>query len=349
MAAIRHADLSDAAHARAIDAYVALHPEGSAFHRPAWTRAVERGCNQTAHYLVAGEGGRIKGVLPLTEMHSPLFGRALVSAGFAVGGGPIADDPAIAEELAEAGWALAGRLSCPSLELRGGTVPRGEGWHVEEGVYADFARPLAGDDEAELLAIPRKQRAEVRRAQGYELDVRMGKGPRDRADHYAVYAESVHNLGTPVFPRSLFDAVLDGFGEDSDILTVSHHGEPLASVLSLYHKGVVLPYWGGGTRAARTWRANDLMYYALMLHARKRGCTAFDFGRSKLGTGALAFKKNWGFEPQPLAYAARTADGQEPRQINPLSPKYRLQIALWQRLPLGVANRLGPWISRGLG
>ena len=92
-----------------------------------------------------------------------------------------------------------------------------------------------------------------------------------------------------------------------------------------------------------------MMYYALMLHARTRGCSAFDFGRSKFGTGAFAFKKNWGFEPQPLAYAIRTADGQGAREINPMNPKYRLQVALWQKLPLGIANRIGPWIARGLG
>lgn len=349
MVVIRRADLADPAHVRAIEAYVAAHPQGSAFHRPGWSIGIERGCNQTAHYLVAGQDGAIRGALPLTEMHSPLFGRALASAGFAVGGGPIGDDQAVVDALAEAGWALAGRLSCPSLELRGGSMPSGAGWHVEEGIYAGFERPLAADDEAELLAIPRKQRAEVRKALGFDLAVRTGTAAQDRADHYAVYAESVRNLGTPVFPKSLFGAVLDSFGGDADILTVSRDGTPLASVLSLYHKGVVMPYWGGGTRDARTWRANDMMYYALMLHARKRGCTGFDFGRSKYSTGAFAFKKNWGFEPTPLAYAARTADGQEPRQINPLSPKYRLQVALWQKLPLAIANRFGPWIAKGLG
>ena len=349
MTRIRRADLSDDAQLRAIDAYVATHPGGSAFHRPAWSRAVERGCGQRAHYLLAERGGGIAGLLPLSEVHSPLFGRALASAGFAVGGGPIGDDQVVVDALAEAGWSLAERLSCPSLELRGGTLPSGGSWHVERGIYAGFTRPLARDDEAELLAIPRKQRAEVRRAQGFDLQVRIGTARQDRADHYAVYAESVRNLGTPVFPRALFDAVLDAFGGDADILTVSHDGVPLSSVLSLYHKGVVMPYWGGGNRAARTWRANDMMYFALMGHARGRGYTIFDFGRSKLGTGAFAFKKNWGFEPEPLAYAARTADGQESREINPLNPRYRLQVALWQRLPLAVANRLGPWIARGLG
>jgi FemAB-related protein (PEP-CTERM system-associated) len=349
VAGVCSVDLADPSTRAAIDAYVERHPQGSAFHRAAWSRAVEQGCGQPAHYLVAEAGGAIAGLLPLTAVHSSLFGRALVSAGFAVGGGPIADDAATVDRLAEAGWALAGRLSCPSLELRGGAVPSGPGWHVEQGTYAGFARPLAADDEAELLAIPRKQRAELRKAQGFDLTVTTGRDEADRAAHYSIYAESVRNLGTPVFPRSLFDAVLDGFGEDADILTVSRDGAPLASVLSLYHKGVVMPYWGGGTRAARTWRANDVMYYALMLHARRRGCTAFDFGRSKFGTGAFAFKKNWGFEPEPLAYAARTADGQQPREINPLSPRYRLQVALWQRLPLAVANRIGPWIAKGLG
>ena len=124
---------------------------------------------------------------------------------------------------------------------------------------------------------------------------------------------------------------------------------PVASVLSLYHKNVVAPYWGGGVFAARALRANDVMYYALMNHARDRGCTKFDFGRSKVGSGAFAFKKNWGFEPQPLSYAVRTADGAEPRDINPNSPKYKARIAAWQKLPLPIANLIGPWIAKGLG
>ena len=349
MGLIRRADLSDDALRRAIDDYVGRHPEGSVFHRTAWSRAVERGCGQRAHYLVAGSGDGITGLMPLTEMHSPLFGRALASAGFAVGGGPIGDDQSAIDALADAGWSLAARLCCPSLELRGGTLPSDPAWHVKQGTYAGFKRPLAADDEAELRAIPRKQRAELRRAEGFDLEIRVGSTAQDRADHYAVYAESVRNLGTPVFPRELFDAVLDLFGEDADVLTVSRAGQPLSSVLSLYHKGAVMPYWGGGTGAARTWRANDLMYHALMRHARARGCTVFDFGRSKLGTGAFAFKKNWGFAAEPLCYALRTAEGQAPREINPMNPRYRLQVALWRKLPLGIANRIGPWIARGLG
>ena len=120
-------------------------------------------------------------------------------------------------------------------------------------------------------------------------------------------------------------------------------------MLSLHFGGTVMPYWGGGTFAARALRANEAMYFALMRQARARGCDRFDFGRSKVGTGAFAYKKNWGFLPTPLGYAVRTADGMPPREINPLSPRYRLQVAAWRRLPLWLANRLGPPIARGIG
>lgn len=324
----------------AIAAYVTAHSSATAFHRIEWGRAVAQGCRQRAHVLVAGN---MQGILSLTELHSPLFGRALASSGFAVGGGILCDDAATGEALAAEAVALAARLSCQNVELRGGYLPKY--WTRDETTYLGFVRDLADGDEAELRLIPRKQRAEVRRALGFDLTTDIG----DRDAHYHVYATSVRNLGTPVFPRPLFDAVLESFGGDADVLTVRRDGEPLASVLSLYHRGAVLPYWGGGTSAARTWRANDMMYFALMQHARKRGCTRFDFGRSKAGTGAAAFKYNWGFVGEPLRYASKTAAGFVKRSVNPLDPKYRLQVKLWSKLPLAVANRLGPMISRGLG
>lgn len=330
--AVRKATAADDA---AITAFVRAQPAATPFHLPAWSRAIERGCGQRAHYLVAERDGAIAGVLPLTEMRSPLFGNALVSAGFAVDGGVLGEGGEVLVAAARA-------LGLPSIELRGGAAPAG--WAVDDTTYLGFVRPLAADDEAELAAIPRKQRAEMRKALANELEVVTG-GVERAGEHYAVYAESVRNLGTPVFPRALFRAVLETM--DADVLTVRHQGRAVASVLSLYFNGIVFPYWGGGTAAARGLRANDRMYFALMSHARARGCTAFDFGRSKAGTGAAGFKKNWGFEGVPLAYA-KWSEGAA-REVNPLNPKYALMVRTWQRLPLPLANLLGPWISRGLG
>lgn len=347
---VRTAQLSDHEEAQRIDAFVRAHPLATPFHLAGWSRAVERGCGQKAHYLIAEEGsGSIAAVLPMTEVKSILFGKALASSGFAVGGGVLSLSEGGAQQLVEAALAHARATGFPTVELRGGELIS-PGWCIDTDTYLSFTRDLAKDDEAELLSIPRKQRAELRKAIGFDLTVKIGTSAQDREDHYSVYAASVRNLGTPVFPRALFDAVLDEFGDAADILTVRHDGRPVASVLSLYFGGTVMPYWGGGTADARIWRANDLMYYALMLHARKaRNCTQFDFGRSKVGTGPAAFKRNWGFEGQPLSYAKLALDGGMPRDINPMSAKYRAQVAAWKKLPLWLANRLGPMVSRGLG
>lgn len=342
--AVRLADLRQPDELARIEGFVA-EMGGSVFHRPAWLAAIERGTGQRAHGLVAEKAGALTGWLPLTDVHSPVFGRALVSSGFAVGGGVLAERVSTALALSEAASELALRLGCATVELRGGPMPRG--WEIRRDSHCGFEADLAADDEAQLLAVPRKQRAEIRKGLEAELSVHIGSSSEDRAAHFAAYAESVRNLGTPVFPRSLFEAVLDVL--DSDILTVRHRGRPVASVLSLYHAGAVMPYWGGGTREARALRANDRMYFELMRHARGRGCTRFDFGRSKTGSGAWHFKKNWGFEPRPLSYASWTAPGAERRDADPTSAKHAARIAMWKKLPLPIANRLGPWIAKGLG
>ena len=336
----REVDLRDPAECARITAFVEASDGATPFHLPAWSVAVQDGCGQRAHYLVSENGGAIDGVLPLTEMRSPLFGRALVSTGFGVDGGVLGH---AVEALSAAAWNLALRIGCPSVELRGGPAPGG--WDSDETSYLGFVRNLAADDDAELLAIPRKQRAEVRRAFGFDLEIVIGNDRKLLAEHYRVYAESVRNLGTPVFPAKLFRSVTSVM--DADVLTVRHKGRAVASVLSLYFNGTVYPYWGGGTDAARGLRANDRMYFALMAHARARGCTRFDFGRSKTGTGAAAFKKNWGFTPEPRLYAKRSNG--PAREVNPLNPKYALMVRTWKKLPLWAANAAGPWISRGLG
>jgi FemAB-related protein (PEP-CTERM system-associated) len=347
---VRLADLGDAHERRRVEAFLANHPDTTPFHRPDWLLAVARGTGNRALMLLIEHGGELTGCVPLSDVHSPIFGRVLASSGFAVGGGLVAAEGAETGPIFAALEELAGRISCPTIELRGGHMPAGRtGWALRSDAHCGFVAPLAEGDEALLLAIPRKQRAEVRKGLEFDLTVEVGTEAADRAVHYQVYAESVRNLGTPVFPRALFAAVLDAFGEDADILTVRHQGRAIASVLSLYHRGAVLPYWGGGAHDARRLRANDRMYYELMRHARARGCDQFDFGRSKTGSGAYHFKRNWGFTPEPLTYATWTAPGAPIRDANPNSTGNAALAGLWRRLPLPIANRVGPWIARGLG
>ena len=224
---IRVADLASEAECARIDAFVATQAAGTPFHRTGWLKAGAAGCGQTAHCLLAeGQGGAIVGMLPLSEIRSPLFGAAMVSTGFGVDGGVLGEG---VDALADAAWALAGEKGIESVELRGGPVP--DGWTADADSYLGFVRPIAGDDEAEMKAIPRKQRAELRKALAQDLEVVTGRDPRMLAEHYRVYAESVRNLGTPVFPARLFREAVARL--DADVLTVRHEGRAVASVLNL--------------------------------------------------------------------------------------------------------------------
>jgi FemAB-related protein (PEP-CTERM system-associated) len=346
---IRRADLGDARDCEAIDRFVADHPDGQLFHRPQWSRAVEQGCGARSHYLLL-EGGKgdLRGLLPLNEIRSPLFGNSMVSTGFGVGGGIAAEDAAAAEALGEAAWALARERGCTGVELRGGIIPSGP-WKLVEGVYAGFATDLPSGDDAILLSIRRRQRAQVRRAQEQGFEYRVGNDAAALDGHFRAYSVLMRNHGTPMFPRGLFRAMAAEFGEQAEILTAWKDGAPACSIFSFYFKGTVYPYWSGGTPEGRRQRADAATYYEMMRLGSRRGCTRVDFGRSKLGTGPYEFKQNWGIEPRPLTYAVRTAPGASPREINPLNPRYRLKVALWRKLPLWAANLLGPPIARGLG
>ncbi|MDZ7713543.1 MAG: FemAB family XrtA/PEP-CTERM system-associated protein [Rhodovibrio sp.] len=332
------------------DAFVRGHPQGTVFHLSAWKPVIERAFRQQGHLLAAWRGQELVGVLPLTHLKNRLFPSALVANAFCVTGGPLALDAEARRRLDAAALALAERLAVHHLEYRLGAAAAdatpGAGWQRKDDLYVTFRKPITADHDANMKAIPRKQRAMVRKAIGFGLD---SHATRDTDAFFRVYAESVRNLGTPVFTRRYPRLLQEAFGGDCETLLITHEGRPVSAVMSLFFKGEVLPYYGGGTAAARGLAANDFMYWEVMRRAAERGCTSFDFGRSKVSTGAYAFKKNWGFAPAPLAYDTRLVRGRELAEVNPLNPKYARRIQAWQRLPLAVANALGPPIARELG
>nr|WP_294502623.1 FemAB family XrtA/PEP-CTERM system-associated protein [uncultured Rhodopila sp.] len=331
------------------DRFVLAMPAGTFFHRAGWARVVETAFGHATHYVFAERDGAITGVLPLARVKTRLFGDTLISAPFCVYGGALAADAeSEAALLAHAGDLLT-RTGASAAELRYRDSPAslaGDGWVERPDLYVTFRKPIGGDHDANMKAIPRKQRAMVRKGIQNGL---TSVANRDVRLLHRVYAESVRNLGTPVFSRRYFRILMEVFGEAADAVTVFDKETPVTSVLNFYFRDEVLPYYGGGTAAARGCAGNDFMYWEVMRRAADRGCRLFDFGRSKLGTGALAFKRNWGFEPANLQYRFKLKPGETIPELNPLNPKYALFIAAWKRLPLPVANAVGPFIVRGLG
>ncbi len=342
---IKQLSPSDPGSAKRWNAFVFGCPEATFFHRAEWQEIIGTVFRHPCHFLYAEKAGEIVGVLPLAHVNSRLFGNALVSLPFAVYAGVAASDPEASTALEQEAQQLAGKLGVDHLEFRN-VVARHDDWPTQD-LYVTFRKEILPDVEANMLAIPRKQRAMVRKGIKNSL-----KSAVDRSSDrfFRLFADNVHRHGTPALPKRYFDTLLQVFGDDCEILTVtSSDGKPLSSVLSFYFRDEILPYYAGDDEAARDLAANDFKYWELMRRSCERGLRVFDYGRSKVGTGPYAFKKNWGFEPQPLRYEYCLYKRDSIPQNNPNNAKYKLFIEAWRRMPIGLANWLGPHIVRNLG
>ena len=345
MPVVSRLDPKDARELALWDAFVLACPQATFFHRAGWQRILREVFGHEPYFLLARTGDRITGVLPLAHVRSWLFGNSLTALPFAVYGGVAADDEASAAALEAEAQRLAQQLGVPHLELRH-LQQRHADW-PQQDLYVTFRKPILPDEEANMLAIPRKQRAMVRKGikagLKSEIDVNVDR-------FFSLYADNVHRHGTPAMPKRYFSELLREFGADAEVLTVTGpDGRLLSSVLSFYFRDEVLPYYAGDDEQARDLAANDFKYWELMRRACARGLKLFDYGRSKQGTGSYAFKKNWGFEPKALHYEYRLYKRDSVPQNNPNNAKYQLLIRTWRRLPIGVANWLGPFIVRSLG
>ncbi len=297
------------------------------------------------HYFYVEQAGEIIGILPMTHIKSFLFGNSLCSNSFCVYGGIVADSPEVFQALDKKACELAEQLGVDTLEMRNRQQKYPDRPHKE--LYVTFRKILEDDVEANLMAIPRKQRAMIRKG----IKAGLISEIDDSVDRfYQAYSESVRNLGTPVFSKQYFKNLQETFADDCEILTVlDKDGQLVSSVMSFYFKDEVLPYYGGGTQLARAVQGNDFMYWEVMRRAVEKGIKVFDYGRSKEGTGSYRFKKHWGFEPEPLYYEFYLVNAEGIPDVNPLNPKYQLFIAAWKKLPLGVSQMIGPWLAKDLG
>jgi len=315
------------------------------FHQVEWQEVIERSFGHKTYYLYALQKGEITGILPLVHIKSLFFGNALVSNAFCVYGGVVADNPEAAQALDQEACRLGEELGVDHVEFRNRERTNPDRPYKKE-MYVTFRKELDPDVDKNLAAIPRKQRAVVRKGIKAGLVSVIDK---DTERLFAAYSESVRNLGTPVFPKKYFKILKEVFKEQCDVISIEHEGKLIASVMNFYFRDEVLPYYGGGKAEARNLYANDFMYWEVMRRGVEKGIKIFDYGRSKIGTGSYRFKKHWGFEETPLYYEFELVKSNVMPDINPLNPKYQFFIAAWKKLPLSVSQWVGPWLSKDLG
>jgi serine/alanine adding enzyme len=324
--------------------YVASQAEATGYHEWAWRDVLERASGCPALYFAARRDGKIVGVLPTVLLDSWLFGRALVSLPFLNYGGVLADDDEAARALLDAAIAAARERRCRHVELR----------HFRQH-FADLpckrhkvtmrlplrAAPALWD------GLDRKARNQVRKAQKSGLTCREG-GLELLDDFYAVFARNMRDLGTPVHSSRFFAEVLRAFPDRARFHVVSRETTPVAAGLTFETRGTVEIPWASSVKDFNALCPNHLLYWTILEGASERGCSTFDFGRSTPHEGTYKFKEQWGAQPVPLCWEYRLLAGSDVPNANPTNPKFGLAIALWKKLPLGVANRIGPTIARAI-
>lgn len=326
------------------DSFVRESADGTFYHLAGWKTIVEKQLHHPAYYLYSELNGEIQAVLPLIHVKSLLFGNALISVPFLVYGGPIGANEQAIEQVTVAARRLAQELNVDYLELRNQRAIPGE-WLTRDS-HVTFRKSMDPDPEANLLAIPRKQRAMIRK--GIKAGL-VAETDHDTDRLYDAMLVCKRNLGTPFFGASWLRAIVEEFGDRVEITTITRKQDTICSVMSFRYGDQILPYYGGGGDLARDLKGNDFMYWSVMEKSCQEGVKVFDYGRSSVGSGAYRFKKHWGFEPEPLHYQNFLVNAAALPELNPANPRYRLLINTWKKLPVAIAGMIGPPIARRLG
>jgi FemAB-related protein (PEP-CTERM system-associated) len=313
---------------------------------PAWLSVLHEGLGHAPYCLEAVEGAHTCGVLPLTFVHTWLFGRFLVSLPYLNTAGVVADDTESARLLVAEAVRLADKLQVKYLELRhekglqdAGLANSGSGKvHMRLGLPRTAGQLWNG--------FPAKVRNLVRKGQKHALTVAWG-GEELLPAFYAVFSHNMRDLGTPVYGRRLFLSVLRQFPGQAELCVVRAGKRAAAAALLLHGQGVTEVPSASALREFNGTSANMLMYWHLMERAAERGQGLFDFGRSTPDSGTYLFKKQWGARPEPAEWQYYRRSGTGP-EVRPDNPRYQRLIRLWKKLPVSLTRLLGPAIVRGI-
>ena len=319
--------------------------EGSTFcHLAGWRRIIGNAFGHEARYRVAvDEQGVVHGVHPLMRVRSRLFGDYLLSMPFLNYGGPLGSDEA-REALGRDAAREAEATGVDLLELRSREAVPGDLRTTSRKLTVLLDLP---DDPETLFkkGLKAKVRSQVRRPQKEGLTVRFGLELVQ--PFYEVFSRTMRDLGTPTLPRRFFDEIVSVLPEQAMIAVVEKDGEAMAAGFGFLWKGEFEITWAGALREYSRMAPNMLLYWGFMEESIRRGAHTFNFGRCSPDSGTHRFKKQWGGSDFPLPWAQWSKGGVDATP-NPSGRKYQLATAAWRRLPVPVANFLGPFLARSL-
>jgi len=330
------------------DVFVRAQPSASVYFLSGWLVLVHKLFKHDVYFIQARDhhGGLI-GVLPLVRQKS-LLGNFATSIAFFNYGGALCSSDAVAFALMDCARTLAASLSCSYLELRDRVQRPVSDWQMRTDKVS-MVLELPNTFEPLSKALGSKLRSQVKRAEREEPTVRVG-GSELVADFYYVFAHTMRDLGTPVYPSRFFAALVAAFPEYCKIVVIYSRGKPAAAGFLVIYNGFAEIPWAACHADAKPQGFNMKLYWEVLQYVVAEKCHSFDFGRSTIDAGTYKFKKQWGAQPVPL-YWYRW-DKKLSSTTNPAVNEaiesgglIRYAVPIWQRLPLRIANIVGPWIS----
>lgn len=328
------------------DRYIADHPAGSIWHRPGVTTCIQETFGHKTSYLCASDAaGRIVGVLPLVQLRSRLFGNFLVSLPYFNYGGVLADHAEVADRLIEIAATRRKELGAGHVELRF-SQDTGSG-RPQRTDKVTFWLPLPNDPNDLWHSFPPKLRAQIRRGERGLTELVVG-GEELLDEFYRVFSINMRDLGTPVYGRVFFRNLLRALGGQAWLVIARVNGQAVGcAFLTGYRNRMEIP-WASTLRSHSHTAVNMILYWRILQFAMDKGYEIFDFGRCSEDAGTYRFKQQWGAQPLRLYWEYILPTEVRLPALNPGNPKFRLLIAAWKRLPVWLANRIGPRIVRVL-
>jgi FemAB-related protein (PEP-CTERM system-associated) len=325
------------------DQFVEDHPEGSFFHQTGWKRVMEKTYNYKPFYFCTKRADRITGIAPSFLISNWATGKRLISLPFAVYGGICATDLETENALFNHLEGLAAELDVAYLEVRNRKGDLRPGYHANPR-YATFTLPIVADTETIYKSLPKDIRYMIRK--GEKAGLRAQRGLDQLDVFYELMALNLRRLGTPAFPRELFENLIREYPRQVDLTVVYSGNEPMAGGMSFFFREWMQPYYIGSKTEAKTLAANNYLWWELIKLASQKGCSVFDFGRSKKDSGNYDFKKKWTSRIESLAYQMRLVGRTDVPDFPPMNPKFELATSLWKKMPLGLTRAIGPRIVR---
>jgi len=326
--------------------YVDSHDQASVYHLSAWKGVLDTAFNSRCHYLAAiADNGGVCGVLPLVHFKNRLFGNFMVSMPYFNHGGVLSSNSEAEEALLRHAIKLGGSLGASHIELRE-FHPRDSGWQYKDEKVL-MCLDLPRDPDALWKSIGAKRRSQVKRPEREGASVSTG-GLELLDDFYSVFSRNMRDLGTPVYTKTLFGEILKSFPRDAFIVVIYLNGVPVAAAFLVAYKKIIEIPWASSLREYNRLGTNMKLYWEVLKYSISQGYEVFDFGRSTIDGPTYKFKKQWGAQPKQCYWNYWLAGGSELPQLNPNNPKYKMAIESWKKLPLFVANNLGPHIVKHL-